>query len=109
MVVMLLRFFWAVVALVGVTVAAPVQDGPSHPFFPPLFPRADSFSCPVYKTWAGARNICSGDDIVWNNETVAGKHVTFYIPPNEPTIARPGPARRKEVVEMFEEAMKKGL
>ncbi|KAK0627593.1 hypothetical protein B0T14DRAFT_493653 [Immersiella caudata] len=109
MVVVLSPSFLPLVALATGVVAAPIREGFSEVLSSLLFPRADSFECPVFKNWSGARERCSGDAIIWNNKTTAGKHVTYYVTPNDKTIVGSGAARRKAAVEMVEGALNKGL
>ncbi|KAK4450825.1 hypothetical protein QBC34DRAFT_402640 [Podospora aff. communis PSN243] len=101
--------FFHLVALATGAFAAPIRGGISGVLSRLLFPRADSFQCPVYESWKGARETCSGEEIIWNNKTTAGKYVTYYIPSSDRTVSRAGAARTKVAVDMIEGALEKGL
>ncbi|KAK0643202.1 hypothetical protein B0T16DRAFT_415496 [Cercophora newfieldiana] len=109
MVVLLPSSFLPLAAFAVGALAAPLLQSTSEAALPEISPRADSFSCPVFKNWSGARETCSGDAIIWNNKTTGGKHVTYYVLPNDATIVRSGAARRKAAVEMIEGALNKGI
>jgi len=110
MVVILSSVLAPLAAFVVGALAAPLRDGTSEVVAPSLlFNRADSFACPVFESWSGAKETCSGDDIIWNNKTAGGKYVTYYILPNDATIVGSGAARRKVAVDMIEGALNTGI
>jgi hypothetical protein len=109
MVALLSTSFLHLVVLATGAFAAPTRGRISGALSSLLFPRADSFQCPVFESWNGARETCSGEEIIWSNKTTAGKHVTYYIPSSDRTVSRAGAARTKVAVQMIEGALDKGL
>jgi len=85
-------------------------DGPDAVALRPrLLRRADSFTCPVFRSWGGVTDTCSGDAIVWNNRTTLNKHVTLYYLPHDKVIVNSGAAYLKTAIDLIAGSLDTGM